>query len=72
MTHENDLTATEILALTVLSCALSPENLYCDGEISHAEAQRKYTRLMKEWRALEQKVGRTVTEDEVWAREMGR
>ena len=25
-----------------LDCALSPENLHCDGEISRAEAQRKY------------------------------
>jgi hypothetical protein len=24
---------------------LSPENLHCDGEISHAEAMRKYKRL---------------------------
>ncbi len=26
---------------------LSPENLHCDGEISQAEAQRKYRRLVK-------------------------
>ena len=25
-----------------LDCALSPENLHCDGEISRAEADRKY------------------------------
>jgi len=25
-----------------LDCELSPENLHCDGEISNAEAQRKY------------------------------
>jgi len=25
-----------------LDCDLSPENLHCDGEISHAEADRKY------------------------------
>ena len=25
-----------------LDSDLSPENLHCDGEISHAEAQRKY------------------------------
>ena len=28
-----------------LECALSPENLHCDGEISRAEAQRKYKYL---------------------------
>lgn len=49
-----------------LSCALSPENLHCDGEISIAEANRKYRRLMTEWKALEKEVGREVTEDEVW------
>ena len=33
---------------------LSPENLHCDGEISHAEAQRKYNyygRVIKELEA---------------------
>jgi hypothetical protein len=49
-----------------LSCQLSPENLYCDGEISKAEANRKYARLMKEWRTLEREVGRSVDEWEVW------
>lgn len=49
-----------------LSCQLSPENLHCDGEISPAEAQRKYVRLMKQWRALEAEAGRAVTEDELW------
>ena len=29
------------LAQTI-DCKLSPENLHCDGEISNAEAQRKY------------------------------
>lgn len=52
-----------------LSCALSPENLHCDGEISVAEANRKYTRLMREWRALEAEAGRKVDENEVWAPE---
>lgn len=50
-----------------LSCALSPENLHCDGEISVAEANRKYNRLMKDWRALEREAGRKVTEDELWS-----
>jgi len=31
---------------------LSPENLYCDGEISHTQAQKKYNALMKERRKL--------------------
>lgn len=29
-----------------LSNELSPENLYCDGEISRSQAQRKYNKLM--------------------------
>ena len=28
-----------------LDCDLSPENLHCDGEISAAQAQRKYNML---------------------------
>lgn len=49
-----------------LACALSPENLHCDGEISVAEANRKYTKLMREWRAGERLVGHPVYEDDVW------
>lgn len=49
-----------------LSCQLSPENLHCDGEISVAEANRKYRRLMTQWRQAEAELGRPVTEDEVW------
>jgi hypothetical protein len=49
-----------------LASSLSPENLHCDGEISRAEAQRKYNRLMREWAKLETRVGRIVDEDEVW------
>lgn len=49
-----------------LACALSPENLHCDGEISAAQARTKYRQLMKEWAALEKQVGRKVTENEVW------
>ena len=30
-----------------LDCDLSPENLHCDGEISQAQAQRKYRTLSK-------------------------
>ena len=33
------------LVIETLECALSPENLHCDGEISRAEAQRKYQYL---------------------------
>jgi len=53
-----------------LSGSLSPENLHCDGEISNAEAGRKYRRLMREWHELENSVGRKVTEEEIWDRMM--
>jgi len=48
-----------------LACALSPENLSCDGELSRAETTRRYNRLMKQWKALEKIVGREVSEHEV-------
>lgn len=28
-----------------IDCSLSPENLHCDGEISHSQAQAKYRKL---------------------------
>lgn len=49
-----------------LSNDLSPENLHCDGEISHAQAQVRYKEIMKQWLNLEKKVGRSVGESEVW------
>ncbi len=49
-----------------LSNQLSPENLHCDGEISRAEANRKYKSLMREWSNLEKQIGFKVSEDEVW------
>ena len=54
-------------AFISLACALSPENLHCDGEISRSQAQRKYNALMKKWRALEKKIGRQVDEYEVFS-----
>ena len=45
---------------------LSPENLYCDGECSQAEANRKYESIMKRWTALEKKVGKKVSEFEAF------
>ena len=50
-----------------LACALSPENLTCDGELSRTAVRQRYRKLMQQWRALETEVGRKVSEDEVWA-----
>lgn len=55
-----------------MSSELSPENLHCDGEISNAEANRKYREIMRRWRKLEKEVGREVTENEVWDIELDR
>lgn len=49
-----------------LVSALSPENLYCDGEISHSQAQRKYRELKTLWSDCERELGRKVSESEVW------
>jgi len=48
-----------------LSCQLSPENLHCDGEISHAEANRKYVRLERIAKQL-LKLDPTVTVEELY------
>jgi hypothetical protein len=61
------LTKDQFDAFLNLASALSPENLHCDGEITQAQAARKYKALKKQWSALEKEVGRTVTEDELWS-----
>jgi len=48
-----------------LTYKLSPEHLYCDGEISQSEGNRRYRQIKKEWKFLEKKVGRKVTEEEI-------
>ncbi len=51
-----------------LACQLSPENLSCDGEASHAEMRRRSTAINLQWRALEARAGRSVStmEAEGW------
>jgi hypothetical protein len=53
-----------------LSCALSPENLTCDGECSRAEVKARHAKIMARWRDAERQFGRTVSEEEVWDAEM--
>jgi len=43
-------------------CALSPENLHCDGERSAASARRVASHLRRQFRALEAELGRPITE----------
>lgn len=50
-----------------LACALSPENLSCDGELPATQVRKRYTQLKREWGKLERELGRTVTENEVWS-----
>ena len=49
-----------------LSSMLSPENLSADGELSQSAVRKRKRFLLSEWKRLERKVGRVVTEDEVW------
>jgi len=49
-----------------LASDLSPENLHCDGEISRAAAERKRKAIMVEWRQLEAKAGRKISESDAW------
>jgi hypothetical protein len=49
-----------------VATAFSPENLCCDGEASPAQVKKTMKRLTAEWKALEKKAGRKVTEEEVW------
>jgi hypothetical protein len=50
----------------ILVGQLSPENLSCDGELNRGQIAMRKSAIMKKWRVLEKKVGRLVTEDEVW------
>jgi hypothetical protein len=50
---------------TRLYCRLSPENLYCDGEISRADARRRLAAIQREWKRLENAAGFAVTECDV-------
>ena len=59
------LTAELQDAFNRLCGRLSPENLHCDGEISRAEAGRRYRQIMQEWKVLEKQAGRSVSQHEV-------
>ena len=61
---------TKILAdIAGIYAAMSPENLYCDGEISHTAAMQKYRRLQRELQSLFTEIGRVVSEGESHALE---
>lgn len=51
-----------------VQCQLSPENLYCDGEISRAQARIKERRLMVRLAELEAELGRQPSDVEIYSR----
>lgn len=58
---------SEILAdLVANSCAMSPENLSCDGELSRNMIRAKAMRLTRERKNLITELGREPTFDEEW------
>lgn len=52
-------------ALDHLSAELSPENLSCDGELSRTTINQKLRAIRGEWKEIEKKLGRKVSEDEI-------
>lgn len=58
-------TEKEIMSeISGIYCGLSPENLYCDGEISRSAAMRKYRSYQRQLKALFRELGREVSEYE--------
>jgi len=49
-----------------LACQLSPENLCCDGELPQYLVRQRYSKLTKQWKALEKQIGMKVTEEQTW------
>jgi hypothetical protein len=47
-----------------MCCELSPENLSCDGELSMTRVRQKYAGIMKRWKALEKKIGKSFPYEE--------
>lgn len=60
------LSNTHLSRFKGLSSMLSPENLSADGELPQSAVRKRKRLLLSEWKRLERKVGRVVTEDEVW------
>lgn len=44
-----------------LALQRSPENLSCDGMLSRRQIQSRHNSIMREWNALERKVGHKVS-----------
>tara|TARA_Y100000310_G_scaffold209423_1_gene210029 strand:- start:4538 stop:4993 length:456 start_codon:yes stop_codon:yes gene_type:complete len=53
-------------AIDIVYCALSPENLTCDGELSRTASMHRYRSLKRQLRALFAEIGREVSEGECY------
>ena len=60
------LEKSDMEQLLDLACQLSPENLSCDGEASKTYVRKRLRELNAQWAAIEARLGRKVTEEEVW------
>ena len=49
-----------------LQAQLSPENLHMDGEATPAQVRSQENRIRKEWKALEESIGRKVSDSDIW------
>ena len=49
-----------------LQSQLSPENLHMDGEATPAQVRSQENRIRKEWKALEESIGRKVEDSDIW------
>lgn len=67
-----NMTEAQFQQFDKMTNELSPENLCCDGEISRAQANRRYRAIMVRWHKLEKEVGRKVTEEEIFTEDMKR
>ena len=49
-----------------IECALSPENLTCDGELSQSQVRRRGAELHRQRRIVVSQLGYVPTEKEIW------
>lgn len=60
-------TEAEIIRdLQDVECAMSPENLTCDGECSPSEVRSRSAALKRKRAALVKELGREPTDNELW------
>jgi len=45
---------------------LEPENLHMDGEATSTQVSSQENRIRKEWKTLEESIGRKVSDSDIW------